>query len=188
MNDLATAKTTHENLTQQDIALSTKLVSAVNEQNSQRQELDSATSNCNAIEKLHIMDQASDAEVTAAQQLCNTLEAKLATTNRRVDLIKTARSELVPKIAAAAQNLKIARRDFCFRISNEKLARIKQNQDLKSLLLEAMAAAAANGQVIYTVGIRPFATQNLDRILPEITQQEVWEETEIFKKKHGLNQ
>lgn len=186
MNKLTATKNDLENLQQQDNALSAKLVSAENEQKTQRQEFDSATANRDVIEKRHILDQASEAEVTAAQQLCDTLGAKLAATNRRIELIRAARNELVPKIATAAQNLKIARRDYCVEISNEKLQKIKESKQFRDFLLEAMAAFAANGQYHHTYGVHRFVEQNLTKILPGISEDEVRIAVEKFKKENGL--
>ncbi|AEJ00154.1 hypothetical protein Nit79A3_0248 [Nitrosomonas sp. Is79A3] len=186
MNNLTTAKNDLVNLQQKDDAFSTKLVSAEREQISQRQELDGATANRDAIEKRHIMDQASEAEVTAAQKLCDTLEAKLATTNRRVELINAARNELAPKIAAAAGNLRIARRDYCVEISNESLQKIRENKQFRDLLLASMAAFAANGQYHHTFSVHRFVEQNLTQILPGISEDEVRIATEKFTKESDL--
>lgn len=186
MNSLTTAKNDLEKFQHEDGEFSAKLVSTEADQNSQHQELESAIANRDAIEKLYIQDRASEAEVDTANQLCDTLKKKLAATNRRVELIKAARNELVPKIAAAAQNLKIARRDFCVQVSNEKIEKIKQNKQLRELLLEAMSAFAANGQYHFTFTARRFVEERLAQILPEITESEVRAAAEDFKVRNSL--
>lgn len=187
MNNLTTAKNDCVNLQQQDHALSAKLVSAENDQNSQIQELDSATANRDATEKRHIMDQASDAEVAAAQQLCDTVEAKLATTNRRIELIKAARIELASKIATAAQSLKIAQSEFCISRRNAIFNEIQCDTKLKSKLLEAIAAFAVNGNAPYTTDRSKFFEMFARDFLPEFAEPQVLEAAEKFRKVNGLD-
>ncbi|MXS83688.1 hypothetical protein [Nitrosomonas oligotropha] len=143
MNNLTATKNDLENLQQQDDVLSAKLVTAESEQKTQRQEFDSATASRDVIEKRHIMDMAGEAEVIAAKQLCDTLEAKLATTNRRIELIKAARSELVPKIEAAQKAYEIARREHLQLL----IAELSQNLNakLRGQLLEVKAAETFTG-------------------------------------------
>ncbi|QOJ20724.1 MAG: hypothetical protein HRU77_08465 [Gammaproteobacteria bacterium] len=187
MTDLTTAKNDCVNLQQQDHVLCTKLVSAENDQNSQLQERDSVTANRDATEKRHIMDQASDAEVAAAQQLCNTVEAKLATTNRRVELIKAARIELASKIATATQSLKIARSEFCISRRNAIFNEIQNDQKLKAKLLEALAAFALNGHIPYTTDRAKFFEMFARDFLPEFAESQVLEAAEKFRKVNGLD-
>lgn len=170
-----------ENLQQQDNAFSTKLAATDIEQNSLHQVLDHATANRDAIERQHILDQASDDELTEAQRLCEELTAKLASTNRRVDLIKVARSELVPKIAAAQADYEIARRAHLQEMITELSAEL--NSKIRSQILAIRAAECLSGI--------PYPGQwelVLKRIFPQASFDEIGSATIEFAEKHGLNQ
>ncbi len=183
MKNFNSAKPTNaiiENLQQQDIALSTKLAATQIEQHSQHQELGSATANRDAIEKRHILDQASDAEVILAQQLFEELTAKLAATNRRIDLIKTARSELVPKIAAAQRDYEIARRAHLQEMISELSTEL--NSKIRSQILAIRAAECLTG--IQYPGQWDLV---LKRIFPQASFEEIGSATLEFAEKHKLD-
>lgn len=171
---------------QQGESLSQKNTAATTDVHLLRKQRDEAGINLVTLEKKHILDQVTDRELTDAQKLFDDLEAKLSTATRRLELIHEAIAENDLKISVAAQNLKIARRDFCAQTSNEKLQKIKESKQFRDLLLEAMAAFAANGSYHWTLNVHRFVEQNLTRILPEISEDQAREAVEKFKKENSL--
>ncbi len=187
MSNHATVQKTIENFQQQRKELAEKQIATSTEHSSLQQQHDQAIINHVTVERAHILDQATDQELAAAQQLCNDLAAKLAASNRRLDLIREAITEIDLKINVAIQNLKIARRDFCVSIRSEKLLKIQQHQQIKELIIAAMAAQAANGMDLYFNNSTAFVQKFILQILPEINEQEVIAATEKFIKENGLD-
>lgn len=185
--NLSLAKSNLTNDNQLSKSLSQKLEVALTEQGTVKPRLSQATANLAAVEKKHILDAATDAELLEARQVHADLAAQAEAVDRRVELIHEAIAENDLKINAAAQNLKIARRDYCLTIRNEKLAKIKQNQQLKELILTAMAAQAANGVDNYYISITVFVQRFIGQILPEISETEVIAATEKFIEENGLD-
>lgn len=139
------------------------------------------------LEKRYLTDEVSLAQVTASRQELDAKRAELVEAERLAGLAAEAIHEIDQQINAAAQNLKISRRDYCLTIRNEKLAKIKQNQQLKELILTAMAAQAANGVDNYYTGITVFVQLFIGQVLPEISETEVIAATEKFVKENELD-
>lgn len=145
MIDLTTARTTSKTLHEQHSSLSAKLRTAETDQSTLTQKIDRATANLTNIEKQHIFDKATDQELLEAQQVYDDLAAQLVAVNRRITLIQKELEDINVKISAAAQNLRIARHEFCINERNELAAQLNSHKETKSLLLQTFAAYISNG-------------------------------------------
>lgn len=172
---------------QQGESLFQKNTTATADVNLLRKQRDEASINLVTLEKKHILDQVTDRELADAQKLFDDLEAKLSAATRRLELIHEAIAENDLKINAAAQNLRIARYEFCFKESNKNLEKIKQNKEVRALIVKAMAACAANGHALYLVDAQKFVFDNFNRIVANISVDEIREAEEKFKKENGLD-
>ena len=138
------------------------------------------------LEKRYLSDEADLLQVTASRHELDKCRTELAEAERLAGLASEAIIEIDQQINAAAQNLQIARRDFCAQTCNEKLQKIKESKQFRDFLLEAMAAFAANGSYHWTLNVHRFVEQNLTRILPEISEDQAREAVEKFKKENSL--
>lgn len=188
MNNLIATKTASDNLAQLGKSLSQKLGVALTEQSTVKTRLNKETANYAAIEKKHILDEATDAELLEARKVVTDLTVQLETIDRRIELIREAIAENDLKINAATQAFRNARMSFCFQVRDEKLAKIKGNQELRELLLAAISAHASNGFMMYTYDPRKFVEQFITQILPEISEDEARAATEKFKKDNDLEE
>lgn len=187
MNNLTAIKTASDNSEQLGKTLSQKLGVALTEQSAVKARLNQETANYAAIEKKHILDEATDAELLEARKVVTDLTVQLETIDRRIELIREAISENDLKISAAAQAFRNARMSFCFQVRDEKLAKIKQNQQFKELLLAAMAANSSNGQLMHSFHVKSFVELFISQILPGISEAEAWTATEKFIKDNDLD-
>lgn len=186
MNSLIATKTASDNLAQLGKSLSQKLEVALTEQSAVKTRLNQETANYAAIERKHILDEATDAELLEARKVVTDLTVQMEAIARRIELIREAISENDLKIAAAAQAFRNARVSFCFASRDTALAKIKQNQQFKDILLEAMAANSSNGLVMHTHHVKTFVEQFIMQILPEISEGEARAAVEKFKKENSL--
>ncbi|MBL8500471.1 MAG: hypothetical protein LZF85_07965 [Nitrosomonas sp.] len=139
-----------------------------------------------AAEQDFICSQATMQQVQELRQKLERTHTELAEAERLSALTAEAIAETDKQISQSLQSIAIARRDFCAQTSNEKLQKIKESKQFRDLLLEAMAAFAANGSYHWTLNVHRFVEQNLTRILPDITETEAREATERFKKTNDL--
>ncbi len=186
MNNLTATKTASDNLSQLGKSLSQKLGVALTEQSAVKTRLNQETANYATIEKKHILDEATDTELFEARKVVTDLTVQLEAIDRRIELIREAIAENDLKIAAAAQAFRNAKMAFCFDSRDKALARIKQNQQLKELLLEAMAANSSNGWVMHSYHVKTFVEQFISQILPEISEDEARAATERFTEENDL--
>ncbi|MBL8499480.1 MAG: hypothetical protein JNL77_02675 [Nitrosomonas sp.] len=186
MNNLTATKTASDNLSQLGKSLSQKLGVALTEQSTVKQRLGQATANLAAVEKRHILDEATDTELLEARKVVTDLTVQVEAIDRRIELIREAIAENDQKIAAAAQAFRNARVSFCFASRDTALAKIKQNQQFKEILLEAMAANSSNGLVMHSYHAKTFTEQFISQILPEISEDEARAATERFTEENDL--
>jgi len=114
MNNHTTAKTASDNLAQLGKSLSQKLGVALTEQSTVKTRLNQETANYAAIEKKHILDEATDAELLEARKIATDLTVQFEAIDRRIELIREAIAENDLKINVAAQAFRNAKMAFCF--------------------------------------------------------------------------
>jgi predicted nucleic acid-binding Zn-ribbon protein len=187
MINLANARATPEAFLLQGTSLSEKMTAAQSEEASLTQQHERAAKNLDEIERKHILDQATDQELFEAQQAHSDLAAKLVAVNRRIQLIREAIADNDSKIAAVTQAFKKAQMAFCFESRDAALAKIRENQQLRKLILEAMAAHASNGMIAYSYRTRTFIEEFFHQTFPAISEQEVREAAGEFKTKNSLD-
>ncbi|MBX9916792.1 MAG: hypothetical protein E6Q59_01365 [Nitrosomonas sp.] len=138
------------------------------------------------LEKQYLSDEADLSQVSASRQELDAKRAELVEAERLSGLASEAILEIDQQINVAAQNFRNAKIDFCFQVRDEKLAKIKGNQELRELLLAAISAHASNGFMMYTYDPRKFVELFITQILPEISEDQAREAVEKFKKENSL--
>ena len=138
------------------------------------------------LEKRYLADEVNLSQVSASRQELDTCRAELAEAERLAGLAAEAILEIDQQINAAAQAFRNAKMSFCFQVRDEKLAKIKGNQELRELLRVAISAHASNGFMMYTYDPRKFVEQFITQILPEISEGEARAATEKFTKENDL--
>ncbi|QOJ19711.1 MAG: hypothetical protein HRU77_02760 [Gammaproteobacteria bacterium] len=137
------------------------------------------------LERRYICDEATMQQVQASRAEIESERAKLAEAERLKTLAQDAVREIDQQILQAEQATAAARREFCAEQRNQAIAKIKTDTTLRKNLIAAMAAHTGAGGT-YTFSASVFATQFVAQILPEISEAEVREAVEKFKRDNGL--
>jgi len=185
-NTLTSAAANLKNLENQRAAVAAKDESGSTTQIEVHGQHVEAGTTLNNLERLHILDKATAAEVESAQQRVNDLAAKLVATERRNKLIKEELQKIDAEILKAKQEIAAARREFCVKRSNDLLNEIKTDAKLRARIIEAMASRAASGSSGYTFSVAYFVQHHFSAIFPEISEGEARVATEKFTKENGL--
>lgn len=121
-----------------------------------------------------------------SQQEIDSESKILLNLERLAESTKKAIKELEEKRTTLNKQLVIAQRQFCTELRNQAIAKIKADRALRQNLIAAIVAdVGAGGE--YTLTAAVFVRKFLDRILPEINEDEVRGELEKFKKSNELD-
>jgi len=186
-NSLTAANKIHDAILKQHITLSTKLGTAQTENLELQRQDEQAQKGLTECERRHILDSATDSELEATQSKADNIRQRLQASIRRLELIRQAITDQNHKINSSLQDLRIVRRDHCIKIRDLKFQELQSDKKLRSAILQAMVAQASTGMESYTNDSMTFAQQFLVRILPAISEAEVREAAEKFKKENGLD-
>lgn len=184
-NTLTSAAANLKNLENQRAAVAAKDESGSTTQIELHGQHVEAGTTLNNLERLHILDQATAAEVETAQRRVDDLAAKLAATERRNKLIKEELQKIDAEILKTKQEIAAAQRQLCAELRNEAIAKIKTDKTLRQNLVAAMVANVGTGGS-YTFSATVFVTQFVHQLLPQISEAEVREAAEKFKRDNGL--
>ena len=186
-NDLSIANSSHADLLNLHSTLSAKLDAAQTENFELQREDEQARAEFTECERRHILDNATDSELEAAQSKADNMRLRLQASTRRMELIRQAITDHTLKINSSLQSMRIIRRVHCITIRNAVFEELQSDKKLKSRILQAMAAQASTGMESYTYDVMQFAQQFLVRILPAISVEDVKEAAEKFKKENDLS-
>lgn len=101
---------------------------------------------------------------------------------------ESAREKLEAEISATQKLVSSNRVNYCFSIQNKIFDEIRSDKKLKAKILEAVAAAAANGSVSYVGQYYAFCQMHGTKFIPEFTVEELNAATEKFKKDNDLEE
>jgi hypothetical protein len=138
------------------------------------------------LERRYICDEATMQQVQASRAEIESERTKLAEAERLASLAAEAIREIDQQILQAELATAAAQREFCAEQRNQAIAKIKTDTTLRKNLIAAMVANAGSGAP-YSFQAAAFATQFIHQLLPQISEAEVREELEKFKKSNGLD-
>lgn len=183
LNNLTAAKSKHADLLKQHDALLEKQQITNTEINKSQLEFNQDQAHLIECERRHILDQATDTELEAAQSKVDDLKQRLNTFARRLEVIEEALVENTAAINKSLQNLQIARSAFCLSERDRIFSELRDDPKIKEKLLKAFGAYASNGHVQWITNFKIF-TQNL---FEQPSQAEMDQAIEKYQKDNHLD-
>lgn len=139
------------------------------------------------LEKRHLTDEVSLAQVSASRQECDLNRAEMAAANHLADVAAEAILEIDQQIERSMQSIAAAQSELCVHIRNSALKEIQSDPKLKSKIITAMAAHATSGVGEYTFNAQLFAKNFLSSMIPAVEETEVREAVIKFSKDNSLD-
>ena len=134
------------------------------------------------LEKRYLTDEATMQQVQASRTEIESERAKLSEAERLTGLAAEAIREIDQQ---ALQEIAIAQRQFCAEQRNATIAKIREDADFRKNLIAAMVAHAGAGGS-YTFSPPVFVEQFIHQLLPQISEAEVREAIDKFKKSNDI--